>query len=158
MKNANGSQVSSTPLHRIDMPGSEIRILLDSAAGTGFSLIEMRVPPGFVAPPVPHCHTKEVATFIVREGAVVVTLDGVEHRVETGGIAVVAPETMFTWRNANEDRGVHLLCTYTPGGFERFFLDVQAAVRERGDSAVTPELMREIIPPLWEKYGLRARQ
>lgn len=156
MTNATKSNVLSTPLHQIEMPGSQIRILLQSEQGAGFSLIEMKVPPGFVAPPIPHCHTKEVATFIVREGAVVVTLDGVEHHVETGGIAVVAPETMFTWRNANDDQGVHLLCTYTPGGFERFFLDVGAALQQRGASDVTPEIMQEIIPPLWKKYGLRA--
>jgi hypothetical protein len=58
----------------------------------------------------------------------------------------------FAWRN-DQDEPARFLAIHAPAGFERFFLDVADNVTDRGGT-VTPEVMAEIIPPLWRQYGI----
>jgi hypothetical protein len=66
---------------------------------------------------------------LVEQGEIAIELDGIEHRVRRGGLVVVPRGVAFRWRNASRERGVRWVATYTPGGFERFFLEMADRLR-----------------------------
>jgi hypothetical protein len=78
---------------------------------------------------------------------------GEERRVEAGGLAHLPPGIDFVWRNASADAPARFLCVYAPAGFEQMFGDVERAFAARG-APPTPEAMREVMPPIWQKYGI----
>ena len=133
-----------------------IRIRAEDTAGA-FSVVEMRVPPGFQAPPLVHRHRDVDWYAHVEEGEIAIELDGVEHRVPRGGIVVVPRGVAFRWRNASDDNEVRWLATYTPGGFERFFVEVVDRLRTLGHPP-TPSDMTSITRPLWTRYGVETVQ
>lgn len=135
------------------MGPASLRFLLDASRGGAFSIIELRVPPGFSGPPMPHRHTREEASFVVVEGALTMTIRGEAHRVAAGGLAHLPRGVDFTWQNASAEQPARFLCVYAPGGFEQMFLDVERAFAAH-QGPPTPEAMREIMPPIWRKYGL----
>jgi quercetin dioxygenase-like cupin family protein len=138
----------------LDVMGSRvsIRVGAEDTAGA-FSVVEMQVPPRFQAPPVPHRHSNVDWYAHVEEGEVAIELDGVEHRVQTGGVVVVPRGVAFRWWNASHEHGVRWLATYTPGGFERFFVDMVERLRTLGHPP-TPSDMASIARPLWTEYGV----
>lgn len=130
-----------------------IRFLLEKSHGAAFSVLDFRAPPGFVGPPVPHHHTREEASFLVLEGALTVTVDGTPHEVGPGGFVHLPPRVDFTWKNARSDAPARFLCIYAPAGFEEMFLDSERTFAARG-GAPTPETIREVMPSIWQKYGI----
>ena len=132
---------------------STIRFLLEASRGGAYSVIEMRVAPGFVGPPMPHHHTREEASFVVLDGALALGIDGVERHVAAGGLAHLPPGVDFVWKNASADAPARFLCIYAPAGFEQMFVDTERAFAARGEPP-TPAAMREIMPPLWQRYGI----
>lgn len=122
--------------------------------GAGFSLIEVSCGPQTTAPPVPHWHTREHATFYVLEGALRIGLEDREVDAPAGTFVLLPPGAAFVWSNPH-DAPARFLSMYAPAGFERFFDDVASAVAAEPDRPM-PEAMREIIPPLWDAYGIRA--
>ncbi len=135
------------------MGPTSIRFLLERTHGAAYSVIEMRAAPGFVGPPVPHHHTREEASFLVLEGALVVTVSGTEHHVGAGGLAHLPPGVDFKWRNASADAPARFLCIYVPAGFEQMFVDVARAFAGRSGPP-TPAVMAEVMPPIWQQYGI----
>lgn len=131
---------------------SSLRVLLD-ARQAAFSVIEMQAPPGFAGPPIPHHHTREEAAFIVIDGALILQVGGRAHRLEAGGLAHLPRGVDFTWRNANDNAPARFLCVYSPAGFEQMFGDVERAFAEKGLDP-SPAAMREIMPGIWQKYGI----
>lgn len=129
-----------------------IRVRAEDTAGA-FSVVEMQAPPGFQAPPVRHRHSNVDWYALVEDGEIVIELDGVEHRVPRGGLVVVPRGVAFRWWNASHEHGVRWLATYTPGGFERFFVDMVGRLRALGHPP-TPSDMTAIASSLWKQYDV----
>jgi len=100
-------------------PGSAqtIEIVLDSAATAGaLALLTLRMPAGDGAPP--HRHTLEDETLLVREGDVVVGLDGVERTLAPGDAIFLARGALHAFRSV---AGAVVDVVATPAGLEEFF-------------------------------------
>lgn len=129
-----------------------IRVRAEDTAGA-FSVVEMQAPPGFQAPPVRHRHSNVDWYALIEDGEIVIELDGVEHRVPRGGLVVVPRGVAFRWCNASHEHGVRWLATYTPAGFERFFVDMVGRLRALGHPP-TPSDMTAIASSLWKQYDV----
>lgn len=136
---------------RVQSAGTEIRFLLRKEDGAAFSVCELRAAPGFRGPPIPHHHTREEAIFLVIEGTLAITIRGTEHRVGPGDLVHLPRSVDFVWRNESDTAPARFISVYCPAGFEQMFADAAEAL---GDRPPTPELLREVMPPLWKKYGL----
>jgi mannose-6-phosphate isomerase-like protein (cupin superfamily) len=141
-----------TPLR---MGANEIALKVTSAQGEKFALVEFRVAPRFAAPAVLHHHTREDWAAYVVEGEVTFVFSEREVRASAGATVFVPAGADFTWRNDREEPARYL-AIYAPAGFEQFFPDLAGAVAA-GGRAPTPEVMRQVIPPLWAKYDIRPR-
>ena len=140
---------------RLRMGTSEIALKVTSAQGEKFSLLEFRVAPRFAAPPALHHHTREDWAAYVVEGEVTFVFPEREVRAPAGATVFVPAGADFAWRNDREEPARYL-AIFAPAGFEQFFSDLAGAVAA-ASGAPTPEVMREVIPPLWAKYEIRPR-
>lgn len=100
-----------------------------SAEDTGgaYSLFEVTCPPGDGVPP--HTHTTEDETFIVLAGELILTVGGVEHTLGPGDVAFGPRGIPHRFENRTEAATRFYVMT-TPGGFERFFAEVDEAFGE----------------------------
>lgn len=133
-----------------------IRVRAEDTDGA-FSVVDMDVPPGFQAPPVLHRHRDVDWYALVEDGEIAIELDGVEHRVPRGGLVVVPRGVAFRWWNASHENRVRWLATYTPGGFERFFVEMVDRLRALGHPP-TPSDITTIARGLWAQYGVETVQ
>jgi mannose-6-phosphate isomerase-like protein (cupin superfamily) len=127
-----------------------IRVSSEETGGA-FSVVEMNAPAGFQAPPVLHRHLDVDWYGFVEQGEVAMELDGREERIRAGGIVVVPRGVAFRWWNPSAEEGVRWHCTYTPGGFERFFIQMYERLTELGGAA-TPPQMASIAQSLWAEH------
>lgn len=130
----------------------QMSLLVTSDHGDRFSLIDYQVPPTFAAPPVLHHHTREDWAAYVLDGQLTFVFADGEVDAPAGTTVFVPAGTDFAWRN-DQERPARYLAVHAPAGFDRFFVDVAEAISDRR-SGPTPELMRQVIPPLWERYGI----
>lgn len=86
--------------------------------GGAFLLFEDRMERGKVTPL--HTHPSD-ETMYVLEGEILVHMDGAEHRVGTGGVAVAPRGVPHAFMVLSEV--ARLLCLQTPGGCEAFYRD-----------------------------------
>lgn len=98
----------------------------------------------------PHVHTQEDEIWFVLEGALDITIAGVTHRVEPGGVAFGPRGIEHGFECVGEGTNRFVLIT-TPGGFERFFRDVDAETTGPG----TPAMGR--VLELVAKHGMTMR-
>ncbi|MFE1784324.1 quercetin 2,3-dioxygenase [Streptomyces sp. NPDC059506] len=101
--------------------GDVYSVKLDKEESDGrLTVLEASVPPGG-GPPI-HNHTREEEAFYVLEGELEMYVAGRTLTVRTGDFVFVPRNTMHGFRN----KGLHparQLLLFTPGGFERFFLE-----------------------------------
>lgn len=90
-----------------------------------YSVFEDIVPPG--AGPVPHTHTREDETLYVLEGSLTAWLGGRRYELSTGDFVHMPRGVEHYFKNLT-DTNTRMLLTYTPGGFEQWFLDVGVPV------------------------------
>ncbi|MEI8019261.1 MAG: quercetin 2,3-dioxygenase [Schlesneria sp.] len=97
------------------------------AADTGgaYLVFEDLIPPG--AGPVPHTHTREDETFFVLEGELRAWLGGKQYDVKAGDFVHMPRGVPHSFKNVSE-KPTRLLLSYTPGGFEQWFLDIRTPV------------------------------
>jgi Cupin domain len=93
----------------------------------------------------------------VEEGEVAMELDGREHRITAGGLVVVPRGVAFRWWNPSTEHGVRWHCTYTPGGFERFFMQMFERLKALGPAA-TPAQMAAVAQSLWGEHRVETVQ
>ncbi len=130
---------------RVDVLGIPTRLILDRDRTAGaFALVELNVPPRMGVPK--HIHEREDETFIVSAGTLEVTCGEGTHLVETGATAFLPRGLPHGFVNTSS-KPATLLVIISPGGFEQFFLDLDARL-SRGDLA--PEELAE----LGAQYGL----
>jgi quercetin dioxygenase-like cupin family protein len=120
--------------------GSSIHVRVRSEdTDRTFGLIEQVVPAGFPGPPL-HVHPEFEETFYVIEGEIAVRVGDEAHEAGPGSVAVVPRGTPHTFANP-ADQPVRMLVLVTPGGFERYFDALAAAVAERGGYPPAEELV-----------------
>ena len=102
-----------------------------------FLLFEDRMDHGKVTPL--HIHPASDETMIVLEGEIVMHLDGTEHTVGAGGVAVAPRGVPHAFKVSGPD-GARLLCLHTPGCCQAFYWDASEPVgsdrRETTDGPV----------------------
>lgn len=134
--------------------GNTMRMLVPSErTGGACAVVDLQVAAGFVAPPLRHRHRDMDWHGVVVEGEIAIELDGTPAVIATGGAVFVPRGVAFRWRNPHADRGARWILTYTPGGFERYFVEIIDAVNALGRPP-TPQDLGALATPLWKKYGV----
>ena len=132
-----------------------------------FTLIEDRMTRGKTTPL--HTHPYEDETFIVLEGEILVHVEGTEHRVGPGGVAVVPRGARHAFLVTSEIARIFAL--QTPGSGEAFYRDASEPATAETDPGRTdfgrlraaaerhPHTIEILGPPPFEaaKEGAGAR-
>jgi quercetin dioxygenase-like cupin family protein len=92
-------------------------LVREHEVGDGFLLFEDTVDPGKRTPL--HTHPGADETFYLLAGSILLHVDGVEHEVHAGGVAVVPRGVPHAFMA--QDEGARMLCLHTPGGGESFY-------------------------------------
>ncbi len=92
-----------------------------------FLLFEDRLQHGKVTPL--HTHPESDETMIVLEGEILMHLDGSEHLVGAGGVAVAPRGMPHAFKVVGPD-GTRVLCLHTPGCCQAFYWDASEAVSD----------------------------
>jgi len=125
------------------------------AADTGgaYSVFEDFIPPG--AGPVPHTHTKEDETIFVLEGKLRAWLGGKQYDVKVGDFVHMPRGVQHYFKNVS-DEPTRMLLTYTPGGFEQWFLDIGKPVTpgSKVSPEITPDDIKKAVAQA-QKYGVQ---
>ena len=110
-------QIANTPFGPI--------VILARADQTGGNVGIFRTtePAGSVGPS--HAHTGEVEVFYVLDGTYRFVTGGVTYDGGPGMTIVIPPNVINHYENIGADEG-HLLVWEMPGGFEQFFMDIDA--------------------------------
>lgn len=119
--------------------------------GGAFAVVDFEVAPSFVAPPVPHRHSREDWWGHVTDGELAIELDGVTSSIPTGATVFVPRGASFRWWNPVAQPARWTL-TYAPGGFERYFEAVADALAAQAPAS-RPDLAA-LVAPLWTRFGL----
>jgi hypothetical protein len=69
-----------------------------------------------------HIHPDSDETMIVLEGQILMHIDGAEHAVGAGGVAVAPRGVPHAFKRTSAD-GTRLLCLHTPGCCQAFYGD-----------------------------------
>lgn len=129
-----------------------VKVRADDTGGA-YSVFEDLIPPG--AGPVPHTHTKEDETIFVLEGELRAWLGGKQYDVKAGDFVHMPRGVQHYFKNVSE-KPTRLLLSYTPGGFEQWFLDIGTPFA--GTDQMPPEIKPEDIKRAVgsaEKYGVK---
>jgi quercetin dioxygenase-like cupin family protein len=86
-----------------------------------------------------HCHPEADEIVYVIDGEIVLQVDGADHRVGRGGVAVSPRGVPHAFRVVSGD--ARLLVLHTPGGAEAFFRDASDTSRE-GDGPGAVDIPR----------------
>lgn len=102
-----------------------------------------------------HTHTKEDETIFVLEGRLRAWLDGKQYDVKAGDFVHMPRGVEHYFKNVTDDP-TRLLLSYTPGGFEQWFLDVgtPAAPDSKTAPATTPEDIKKAVAEA-QRYGVQ---
>ena len=92
-------------------------LVREHEVGDGFLLFEDTVEPGKRTPL--HVHPAADETFYLLAGTILLHVDGHEHDLRTGGVAVVPRDVPHAFLAGSE--GARMLCLHTPGGGEDFY-------------------------------------
>ena len=106
-----------------------VKLRAEDTGGT-YSVFEDWIPPG-AGPPL-HTHTREHESMYVLEGAVRAMLDDQTFDLEPGSLLHMPLGIPHAFKNVS-DKPARLVLTYTPGGFERLFLEFGKPAK-RGDT------------------------
>lgn len=118
-----------------------LRILVPSAkTGGDYAVLELAEAPGYRTPPHVHPHMDE--SFYVLEGTLELQMAGVTHRLPAGSFVHIPRGTPHSQGSA-DDKPARLLATFSPGGFDAFFLDRVELARSvrRGDEDFQPRMI-----------------
>ncbi len=120
--------------------------------GGAYSVFEDVIPPG--GGPPPHTHSREDETIYVVEGELVAYLDGKKHEVKKGAWVHMPRGVEHYFKNTS-NKPTRMILTYSPGGFEKWFLEVGTPVKKSDTNPppTTAEDIRKAVT-LAEKYGV----
>jgi len=101
-------------------------LVREDEAGGNFLLFEDTVEAGKRTPL--HVHPEAEETFYVLAGSIVLHVEGTDHVLGAGGVAVVPRAVPHAFMAQSE--GARLLCLHTPGGGEEFYRTTSEPVVE----------------------------
>lgn len=104
--------------------------------GGAFLLFEDRMTEGKLTPL--HTHPDSDESMFVLEGEILMHIDGTDHRVGTGGLAVAARGVPHAFLVTSPE--VRLLCLHTPGCCQAFYWDASEPLT--GSEAGTVDMNR----------------
>ena len=131
--------------------GDLIKLKLTSEdTGGAYSMIEETSPPG--GGPPPHVHLDEDEALYVVEGEVEFLVGEGTIPASAGSCVHVPSGTLHTFKNVGTSPS-RVLAAFTPGGFEKFFLEAGEPATE-GSSAPEGEPDVGRIVEIGQKYGL----
>ena len=113
--------------------------------GGAYSVIVSTTPPDGGAPP--HVHELEDELFYVLEGSFTFTCDNETFLAEKGAVVVLPKGKPHAFKNTGGTTG-RMMNTITPGGFEKFFEEVDKLPK---DGPPDPVVLSELAM----KYKLR---
>ncbi len=164
---------TTTPASLVAAPGAgtdasirrfrtTVRVRGDASDGAA-AVLEHALAPGCVAMPV-HRHAGACEVLHVLDGTLWLWLDGVEHRLAPGTVAVIPPGARHTfWVDVDAGAPTRFLAVVTPGGMERYYEDVAAHVpadaRRGPDMAgvLAASARHDVEPDMMSLYDLIAR-
>ncbi len=118
--------VTATDAKMVWVLGARVTIRADAKlTGGAYSVFEDLLLPG-QGPPL-HTHTNEDETMYVIEGELEVVLGDQTYLVKPGDFAHMARGVPHRFKNVS-DKPTRMLLSYSPGGFEQWFLDVGTPV------------------------------
>mgnify|MGYP003585358178 FL=1 len=98
-----------------------LRVLVPSSKTNGdYSVLELTESGGYTTPP--HLHPTMDESFYVLEGTLKLDMAGATHVLPAGSFVLIPRGTAHSQGSA-DDKPVSLLATFSPGGFDQFFLD-----------------------------------
>jgi quercetin dioxygenase-like cupin family protein len=103
-----------------------------------FLLFEDRMTEGKVTPL--HIHPESDESMFVLEGEIVMHIDGTEHRVGAGGLAVAARGVPHAFMVTSPE--ARLLCLHTPGCCQAFYWDASEPLAAGATGNVDMERVR----------------
>ncbi len=121
------------------------RLLVTAEDSGGHSSQWIEEVPAGIGPPL-HVHHHEDEAFHILGGSFRFMANGVVHEAGSGATVFIPRGTPHTFKNIGDGAG-RLFVTMTPGGFEKFFLAVEAA-------GLQPETAMAEIVALAERHGL----
>ena len=124
--------------------GARFMVWSDESGG-GFSLVEHPMPPRMLAAPI-HRHSREDEYSYVLEGRMGALLGDEVIYAEPGDLAFKPRDQWHTFWNAG-DTPCRILEIISPGGFERFFDELAAALQ-------APDFEPAKLGELGGRYGL----
>jgi quercetin dioxygenase-like cupin family protein len=145
----------------IGVVGDTYTILLTGEDTAGrYCLIDMYVPPG--GGPPPHRHDFE-ETFSILEGELEISFRGEKRVARAGETAHIPANAPHQFQNLS-GKPVRMLCTCSPAGQEKFFMEVGIPVATRTEAppkpdsatqaefrakaeALAPKYRTELLPP-----------
>jgi mannose-6-phosphate isomerase-like protein (cupin superfamily) len=111
--------------------GGMIAVRLRSEDTDGrFGLVEQIIPAGYPGPAL-HIHPEFDETFHVLAGTLAMRIGDAPHDAGPGTVAFIPRGTPHTFANPGSE-SARMLVLVTPGGFERYFEALAAAVEEAG--------------------------
>ncbi|MFN8163714.1 MAG: cupin domain-containing protein [Solirubrobacterales bacterium] len=129
--------------HYAELGGCGARFLVwGEESGGGFSLVEHPVPPRSLCAPL-HRHAGVDEYSFVLEGRMGALLGDEVLHAEAGELAFKPRDQWHTFWNAGEEP-CRILEVISPGGFEHFFREFDAMIR---DGSFEPEVLSE-------RYGI----
>lgn len=99
-----------------------------------FLLFEVRMDQGKVTPL--HTHPDSDETMIVLDGEILMHIDGDEHRVGPGGVAVAQRGVAHAFK-VSGSQGARLMCLHTPGCCQAFYWDASEPIESSGEARPT---------------------
>lgn len=136
--------------------GDKYTIKAGAAETSGaMGLIEVVVPP-MSGPPL-HTHGNEDEAFYILDGRFEVVANDRELTVGAGGFIYLPKGTLHRFRNIG-DKHSKLLLLFTPGGFEKYFLEVGMPVSQHPTPPPADQYPQDVARSVMigqEKYGLR---
>jgi mannose-6-phosphate isomerase-like protein (cupin superfamily) len=143
----------------VDLGSVGVRFMVWGAeTGGSFSLVEHPIPPRTLAAPL-HRHDREDEYSYVLEGRMGALLGGEVVYAEPGDLVFKPRQQWHTFWNAG-DEPCRILEIISPGGFEHFFHEFDASMR---DGTFDPEALSErhgiefdmeSVPRLCAQHGL----
>lgn len=130
-----------------------MKVFGDQTRGS-YACFENTVSPG-VAPPL-HIHTHEAETWYLLDGEMIWTVGRQTFHARKGSFMHLPPYVAHTFAN-NFDKPAHMLLTFAPSGFEKWFTRIGVPVMNSsapGDPPLTSGQDLKIAQNLAGDYGV----
>lgn len=127
-------------------------IVLPSTETDGaLGVVEVHFPAGAAGPPV-HVHTESEETYVVRDGVLLMYIDGEVVEIGAGGVAHITRGTQHTYAT-RPGVAAHFLTMHVPGGYEQYHTDAIRAEQEKGGPLEEADLFALASQFDWQLAG-----